>query len=59
MKPAMKVEDLCVDLVTRRQKKRIVDHVKFEGLSRRMSGNPGGIGKWKKHVIKSGTGTSG
>lgn len=27
MKPAMKVEDLCVDLVTRRQKKRIVDHV--------------------------------
>ena len=30
MKPAMKVEDLCVDLVTRRQKKRIVDHVEFE-----------------------------
>ena len=30
MKPAIKVEDLCVDLVTRRQKKRIVDHVEFE-----------------------------
>ena len=30
MKPAMKVEDLCVDLVRRRQNKRIVEHVEFE-----------------------------
>lgn len=53
MKPAMKVEDLCVDLVTRRQKKRIVDHVKFEVYPGECLGILGESGSGKSMSLKA------
>lgn len=53
MKPAMKVEDLCVDLVTRRQKKRIVDHVKFEVYPGECLGILGKSGSGKSMSLKA------
>ena len=52
MKPAMKVEDLCVDLVTRRQKKRIVDHVEFEVYPGECLGILGESGSGKSMSLK-------
>lgn len=56
MKPAMKVEDLCVDLVTRRQKKRIVDHVKFEVYPGECLGILGESGSGKSMSLKAALG---
>ncbi len=53
MKPAMKVEDLCVDLVTRRQKKRIVDHVEFEVYPGECLGILGESGSGKSMSLKA------
>ena len=53
MKPAIKVEDLCVDLVTRRQKKRIVDHVKFEVYPGECLGILGESGSGKSMSLKA------
>ena len=53
MKLAMKVEDLCVDLVTRRQKKRIVDHVKFEVYPGECLGILGESGSGKSMSLKA------
>ena len=53
MKPAMKVEDLCVDLVTRRQKKIIVDHVKFEVYPGECLGILGESGSGKSMSLKA------
>ena len=53
MKPAMKVEDLCVDLVTRRQKKRIVEHVKFEVYPGECLGILGESGSGKSMSLKA------
>lgn len=53
MKPTMKVEDLCVDLVTRRQKKRIVDHVKFEVYPGECLGILGESGSGKSMSLKA------
>ena len=53
MKPAMKVEDLCVDLVTRRQKKRIVDHVEFEVYPGECLGILGESGSGKSMSVKA------
>ena len=53
MKPAIKVEDLCVDLVTRRQKKRIVDHVEFEVYPGECLGILGESGSGKSMSIKA------
>ena len=53
MKPAMKVEDLCVDLVTRRQKKRIVDHVEFEVYPGECLGILGKSGSGKSMSLKA------
>ena len=53
MKPAMKVEDLCVDLVIRRQKKRIVDHVEFEVYPGECLGILGESGSGKSMSLKA------
>lgn len=53
MKSAMKVEDLCVDLVTRRQKKRIVDHVEFEVYPGECLGILGESGSGKSMSLKA------
>lgn len=53
MKPAIKVEDLCVDLVTRRQKKRIVDHVEFEVYPGECLGILGESGSGKSMSLKA------
>ena len=53
MKPAMQVEDLCVDLVTRRQKKRIVDHVEFEVYPGECLGILGESGSGKSMSLKA------
>ena len=53
MKPAMKVEDICVDLVTRRQKKRIVDHVEFEVYPGECLGILGESGSGKSMSLKA------
>ena len=53
MKPAMKVEDLCVDLVARRQKKRIVDHVEFEVYPGECLGILGESGSGKSMSLKA------
>ena len=53
MKPAMKVEDLCVDLVTRRQKKRIVDHVECEVYPGECLGILGDSGSGKSMSLKA------
>lgn len=53
MKPAMKVEDLCVDLVTRRHKKRIVDHVEFEVYPGECLGILGESGSGKSMSLKA------
>ena len=53
MKPAMKVEDLCVDLVTSRQKKRIVDHVEFEVYPGECLGILGESGSGKSMSLKA------
>ena len=53
MKPAMIVEDLCVDLVTRRQKKRIVDHVEFEVYPGECLGILGESGSGKSMSLKA------
>lgn len=53
MKPAMKVEDLCVDLVTRRQKIRIVDHVEFEVYPGECLGILGESGSGKSMSLKA------
>ena len=53
MKPAMKVEDLCVDLVTRRQKRRIVDHVGFEVYPGECLGILGESGSGKSMSLKA------
>ena len=53
MKPAIKVEDLCVDLVTRRQKKRIVDHVEFEVYPGDCLGILGESGSGKSMSLKA------
>ena len=53
MKPAIKVEDLCVDLVTRRQKKRIVDHVDFEVYPGECLGILGESGSGKSMSLKA------
>lgn len=53
MKPAIKVEDLCVDLVTRRQKKRIVDHVEFEVYPGECLGILGESGSGKSMSFKA------
>ena len=53
MKPAMKVEDLCVDLGTRRQKKRIVDHVEFEVYPGECLGILGESGSGKSMSLKA------
>ena len=53
MKPAMEVEDLCVDLVTRRQKKRIVDHVEFEVYPGECLGILGESGSGKSMSLKA------
>ena len=49
----MKVEDLCVDLVTRRQKKRIVDHVEFEVYPGECLGILGESGSGKSMSLKA------
>ena len=53
MKPAIKVEDLCVDLVTKRQKKRIVDHVEFEVYPGECLGILGESGSGKSMSLKA------
>lgn len=53
MKPAIKVEDLCVDLVTRRQKKRIVYHVEFEVYPGECLGILGESGSGKSMSLKA------
>ena len=53
MKPAIKVEDLCVDLVTSRQKKRIVDHVEFEVYPGECLGILGESGSGKSMSLKA------
>ena len=53
MKPAIKVEDLCVDLVTRRQKIRIVDHVEFEVYPGECLGILGESGSGKSMSLKA------
>ena len=53
MKPAIKVEDLCVDLVTRRQKKRIVDHVEFGVYPGECLGILGESGSGKSMSLKA------
>ena len=53
MKPAIKVEDLCVNLVTRRQKKRIVDHVEFEVYPGECLGILGESGSGKSMSLKA------
>lgn len=53
MKSAIKVEDLCVDLVTRRQKKRIVDHVEFEVYPGECLGILGESGSGKSMSLKA------
>ena len=53
MKPAIKVEDLCVDLVIRRQKKRIVDHVEFEVYPGECLGILGESGSGKSMSLKA------
>ena len=53
MKPAIKVEDLCVDLVTRRQKKRIMDHVEFEIYPGECLGILGESGSGKSMSLKA------
>ena len=53
MKPAIKVEDLCVDLVTRRQKKRIVDHVECEVYPGECLGILGESGSGKSMSLKA------
>lgn len=53
MKPAIKVENLCVDLVTRRQKKRIVDHVGFEVYPGECLGILGESGSGKSMTLKA------
>ena len=53
MKPAVKVEDLCVDLVTRRQKRRIVDHVGFEVYPGECLGILGESGSGKSMSLKA------
>lgn len=53
MKPAIKVEDLCVDLMTKRQKKRIVDHVEFEVYPGECLGILGESGSGKSMSLKA------
>lgn len=53
MKPAIKVEDLCVDLVTKRQKRRIVDHVGFEVYPGECLGILGESGSGKSMSLKA------
>lgn len=53
MKPAIKVEDLCVDLVTKRQKKRIVDRVEFEVYPGECLGILGESGSGKSMSLKA------
>ena len=53
MKPAIKVEDLCVDLVTSRNKKKIVDHVKFEVYPGECLGILGESGSGKSMSLKA------
>ena len=53
MKPAIKVEDLCVDLGARRQKKRIVDHVEFEVYPGECLGILGESGSGKSMSLKA------
>ena len=53
MQPAIKVEDLCVILVTRRQKKRIVDHVEFEVYPGECLGILGESGSGKSMSLKA------